>query len=70
MCYSAKCFFEDWNGECCQFNKNDKIKEKLGYGVCLIGGYCEEPDDVALFESIDKEELKVMRDEIKRGNFK
>lgn len=69
MCYSGKCCFEIWDGDCWQINSKEKIQAKFGHNICIIGGHCEEPDDVVLFESIDKEELKVMREEIKRGKF-
>lgn len=37
MCYSLKCYFQNWNGDC-QVKDFDKFEKKIGEQSCYVGG--------------------------------
>ena len=69
MCYSGKCYFEGYMGDCEQWSKAYKVAEevaaKYGIGICAIGG---SPDELG---SEDSDVFKKAREEFhelyKRG---
>ena len=50
MCYSGKCEFENYNGECTIYNSK-KFEEKYFYTPCFIGGTIRDKEDKEYYES-------------------
>ena len=58
MCYSGKCEFEGYMGECTIYNFK-KFEEKYKYSPCFIGGmaYCPEDEEEIILKEKEREKI-------------
>jgi hypothetical protein len=45
MCYSGKCYFENYMGDCIVYLSSSKFLETYGWPQCFIGGSFQCPED-------------------------
>ena len=72
MCYSGKCQFESWYGDC-TVGHHIKFAERYGYRACLIGRYPDSPETVEwinangnIIKSVTRRYYKDKEEELKR----
>lgn len=64
MCYSGKCEFENYFGECtiCSFKK---FEDKYKYSPCFVGGIIQSKED-EIFYKKHEEEIEKIKENINR----